>query len=381
VTEQRLLKDSVDLPAVKRISEAFINIDPSFKRDEFERASMNGLASLELKQRIDHIVHALTRVLDPNFKKTAKLLQQLPSVWDHGDGSDSNAAYAAWPVIDYVAHAGIEQPKLALSCLEALTGLFSAEFAIRPFIERYPAQCFDTFEHWLKHDDEHVRRLVSEGTRPRLPWGKQLTEFIADPSPIVSLLDALKADPSLYVRRSVANNLNDIAKDHPEIAIEICQRWQREPQKKEPQLEHQNRIAWVIKHATRTLVKQGHPASFALLGYTHEPKIRAIGMHLSRLAIVLGEAMRFSIELQCMKPNQRIVVDYAVHFVKANGRLAKKVFKLKNCSLGLNERVTLEKSISFKPISTRKYYPGEHVIAVHINGKEYARHSFMVEPK
>ncbi len=366
------MKNSLGEKAVKRIAAMLVKSQPSFEQQAFESAALTKLDTLELKERVAHIIAAMHNFLPDNFPATAAILIKCKDNWIAGDEGDSYQVFAAWPIIDYIAVYGIEHPELSLETLKTLTSLFSAEFAVRPFILKYPELCLKTFELWTNDNDEHVRRLVSEGTRPRLPWGLQLKPFIVEPSPCLPLLNALKADSSLYVRRSVANHLNDIAKDHPALVLSTCKDWQKS--------NGQNTdVAWVIKHATRTLVKAGHPASFALLGFTNKPKISLQKLSLSTQKIAIGENISFNLALENKQDiAQSFVVDYAIHFVKANGQQSAKVFKLKNCHLAPNQGIALKKNHSFKIISTRKYYPGEHKIEMLINGVAAGEQSFLL---
>ncbi|WP_432468810.1 DNA alkylation repair protein [Agarivorans sp. Z349TD_8] len=370
MAEQMLMKNALAEPALQRIAKGLVAVYPQFDALGFTELAQAGLEQLELKQRVQHIIAALQQTLPQDFGQTAKLLSNLPKYWDGGDPKDSLRGFAIWPVTDYVAVAGIEHPLLALPVLAKLSPLFSAEFAIRPFLELHPEQTWAQLHRWLAHQDEHLRRLVSEGCRPRLPWGAQLKSLIRDPSPIIPLLEQLKNDPSLYVRRSVANNLNDISKDHPERVLDLCQAWQKN---------HDPQLDWVIKHATRSLVKQGHPLSFPLLGYTAKPKLQLQEFALLNARFKLGDVLTFALAISAEKSQQKFVLDYALHFMKANGKTAAKVFKLKNLCLNRGETFAMEKNHSFKAISTRKYYPGKHYVALHINGRELARLSFIVE--
>jgi 3-methyladenine DNA glycosylase AlkC len=262
----------------------------------------------------------------------------------------------------------LDHPKTALSVLKQLTGLFSAEFAIRPFLIAHPEYCQKQLAKWTQDKDEHIRRLASEGSRPRLPWGMQLKPYIEDPSPNLPLLEALKNDSSLYVRRSVANHLNDIAKDHPDLVIAICKRWYPDAS---PDLR------WVIKHATRSLVKSGHPEVFPLLGYSDTIELTAPRLQLSSDLVQMGESLEFQLDLKSSGAGQqKMVVDFAIHFVKANGERKPKVFKLKSVSLAPGESSRLVKAHPIKAISTRKYYPGTQLLEILVNGKSMVSREF-----
>jgi len=364
------MKNSLSSKVVQAMANSLLAVFPDFEHERFAALASDGLLSLELKQRVQHIIVALQNTLPQDFCHTAQILAALPEYWDDLPEAQQMSGFAVWPLIDYVAVAGLEQPQIAYKVLAALSPRFSAEFAIRPFIERYPEQSWSQLLAWTQSEDEHLRRLASEGCRPRLPWGKQLSALVAEPQPILPVLEALKDDSSLYVRRSVANNLNDISKDHPEWVLDLCQRWQKDATKQRQ---------WLIKHATRTLVKQGHPRSFQLLGYTAEPALVVEEFALLNEQVKQGQALTFGFALRATQPQQNWVVDYAVHFMKANGQKAAKVFKLKNVGLQQGECFAMEKSHSFKPISTRNYYLGEHYVALHVNGQEVARRTFYLE--
>lgn len=360
MTDSPLMKAGLGPAAVRRIGTALQHADAQFSRDAFVKTATRGLDKLELKDRVGHLIEALHRYLPEDFKETASLLVRAKEHWDPGDPDDPLRGFAGWPLIDYIPAYGLDAPTIALPALRELTSLFSAEFAIRPFILQ---QFVPTVEHltvWCDDPDPAVRRLVSEGTRPRLPWGQRLPPFVADPSPIFPLLERLKSDSSASVRRSVANNLNDISKDHPERVIEICRAWQAE------NLPHGDKL---IRHALRTLIKAGHPDVFPLLGYTASPEISVKDPAVSPRDIKLGESVTVTATLVSTgRSHQRVVLDYAMHHVKANGRTTAKVFKLKELSLAPGESVTISRKHTFRNITTRAYHPGTHAVELLING-------------
>ena len=368
MAKHRLMKDGLSAAAVTRIAESLARTLPEFPKKRFIKEAQSDLQSLELKERVRHIIGVLHRSLPTDFGETAGILLRLKTNWIPGDPDDNLRGFAAWPVIDYVGEYGLGHPKKALEVLKELTALFSAEFAIRPFIIEHFELTFQTLELWCADPDEHVRRLVSEGSRPRLPWGQQLPQFIADPAPVFNLLEKLKDDPSEYVRRSIANNLNDLSKDHPDAVIACCRRWKENapPNRK-----------WIIRHATRTLVKSGHPDVFSLLGYTERPKLKFRSLEIFPKKIRIGESIEFKFNLQSThsKP-QTVVIDYAVHHMKANGSTSLKVFKFRILKLAPGETAELTKRHAIKPITTRKYYPGVHALEILINGKTFGKAAF-----
>jgi 3-methyladenine DNA glycosylase AlkC len=354
--------------AVARIAHVLSAIIKDFPSEDFKVSALTGLESLELKQRVAHLIDVLVEYLPNDFQSTATILLQVKQHWDWGEEEDALSGFAAWPLIDYVAVYGINDPELALTVLKELTPLFTAEFALRPFIKQHFDITYPQLLVWCDDTDEHVRRLATEGIRPRLPWGLRLTRFCDEPQPILTLLEKLKDDPSVYVRKSVANNLNDISKDNPNDVVTICQRWIKgaSPQRQ-----------FIIRQALRTLVKDGRPDVFPLLGYTAMPKLELLGLSLTENRIRLGDAIQFSVEIESRsKQQQSFILDYKVHHVKANGATSAKVFKWKNITLQPRQNVQLQKSHSFKLITTRKYYAGIHSIELQINGKSMAKAAF-----
>lgn len=365
--KRTLMKDGLGPQAIKRIGSSIALVVPGFNARAFQKDAERGIDELELKARVHHLIAVLHTHYDLPFKKLSKYLQDLPSVWDRGSAVDNKAGFAAWPLIDYIAAHGLQHPKESLQTLEKLTPLFSAEFAVRPFIQQHTDVTYTKLLEWCEHDSEHVRRLASEGSRPRLPWGMRLPQFIKNPEPLAAILEKLKVDESLYVRRSVANNLNDISKDNADWMIELCGTWLGDAH------QHSN---WIVKHALRSLVKAGDVRVFPLLGYAAAPQITASEIKLNKKRVTMGDAISFSCVITAGEQAQNLVVDYVVYFMKANGKLAPKVFKLKNIILGANEAVEITKSYSFKPITTRRYYAGVHQVAIQVNGKEVARADF-----
>ncbi len=366
VKENKLMKDGLNEAAICRISNGLSAVLPNFEASEFERLALSGLDRLELKERVEHIIKALDVTIDDPFKRLVKPLCSLPDRWDYGNPNDSTRSFAAWPIIDFVAVKGANEPKLAMRVFEAITHLNSAEFAIRYFIVHHYDVTFKTLLKWCDHKKEHVRRLASEGCRPRLPWGIQLKQFIEDPLPLFHILEKLRLDESQYVKRSVANNLNDISKDHPELVLERLKQWRSTDE---------GESDWVIRHACRSLIKQGHPKSFVLLGYTEKPKV-SCGNLVCDKKVKIGQILNFSFLLNSEKNKQKVVVDYAIDFMKANGKTSRKVFKLKNLEINKGEEIDIAKSHSFKLISTRKYYAGKHHLAILVNGEEVAEFAF-----
>lgn len=233
-----------------------------------------------------------------------------------------------------------------------LTKRFSAEFSIRPFLVRYPDATYARLEAWSKDANVHVRRLVSEGTRPRLPWAPRLRAFQDDPQPVLALLERLKDDSERYVQRSVANSLNDIAKDHPDLVTDVCRRWMSDATPGR---------AWIVKHALRSLVKKGEQGALSIIGASGAPSVAVDLIALEPREVKLGGELRFAISItSTMKQSQNLVVDYVVHFAKASGETRPKVFKLRRIELGAMDRIELRGAVSFAKMTTRRHYTGRH---------------------
>jgi 3-methyladenine DNA glycosylase AlkC len=317
---------------------------------------------------VQHVTRALERHLPAAYPRALKTVLAAAKHWDAGDPSDPLRGFAAWPLIDYVAHAGLDDFTRSMAALRTLTPLFTAEFAIRPFLERYPKKSLALLRKWAKDKDPAVRRLVSEGTRPRLPWGGHLKAFCEDPRPTLALLELLKDDTSEYVRRSVANHLNDIGKDHPDLLLATCKRWKRGASKERQ---------WIIERATRSLVKAGHPGVFELLGHGSPTHVTMQHLNVTPKRVRLGGSIEFSFTLTSRsKQAESLVIDYAIHHQKADGSLRPKVFKLRRLTLGKGGTVEIQKRHTLRAITTRRYHSGKHAVEILVNGKPMGRRSF-----
>ncbi len=364
---RRLMKDGLNGPALKRLADAVSQAWPEFDDAGFLKAALDGLDDLELKDRVRHVIAVLNRFLPDAYLQALKIVVRAGGLFPAGQSGDSLAGFAAWPLIDWVPEYGLHNFDASMKALKKLTSLFSAEFAVRPFLIADTERALDHMRGWIDDPNEHVRRLVSEGTRPRLPWGSRLPMFIEDPSPVIELLNHLKDDPSQYVRRSVANNLNDIAKDHPATVVKVCREW-----KKGASAER----GWIIRHGLRSLVKQGNPGALRVLGYTTDPKVSA-SLCLSARSLKIGDDLSIEVSLTSKASHtQKLVVDYVVHHVRANGKTTPKVFKLRNLDLEPGQSVSFTKKHSFAPRSVRRYYPGEHMVELVVGGQSMGRYSF-----
>lgn len=369
-------KHLIDAEVVRSIGSHLQRVDAGFARRGFEARARAGLEALELKARVLHVADALIAALPADVDRAAGLLEA--SLGPPGQGDDLSAlrtgegglgGWAVWPLTEAIARIAIDTPERGLAALHAMTQRMTAEFAIRPFIIRHPALCFATLARWTGDPSAHVRRLVSEGSRPRLPWGQRLQALVVDPSPTLPLLAALQDDPSEYVRRSVANHLNDIARDHPSL----ISGWLASHL---PGASAQ-RVA-LLKHASRTLIKQGDPAVLHAWGVGAAFAGEATWLVApARVAIGGSLTLTLALRSRSAKP-QRLVIDYAMHHRKADGSSSPKVFKGWTLELGPREARTLERQHSFKLVTTRRYYPGEHTAELRINGQSLAAKKFQL---
>jgi 3-methyladenine DNA glycosylase AlkC len=348
---------------------------PGFDRARFEQLAGNGLEALELKARAMQIASALEGCLPPSFAAAATVIETSlgPPLPEHEgvaqarDDAAGLSGWVVWPLGEYVARRGQQDAARALACLHALTQRFSAEWAIRPFIVHHPELCFATLRRWTQDPSAHVRRLVSEGSRPRLPWGLQLKALILDPSPTLPLLERLQNDPSAYVRRSVANHLNDIAKDHPAWVAQWLEHHL-------PGSSAEGRA--LLRHASRTLIKRGDPRVLAAWGLGKAFKGQAL-LSVAPRRLRVGDTVELRVELiASARRAQSLVLDYAVHHVKANGSVSAKVFKGWSLTLSGGEHRHFTKRHSMRAVTTRRYFAGTHRVELQINGQVVAAAAF-----
>lgn len=349
-----------------------------FDRRGFEKQALSGLDALEFKARAMQVADALEAFLPEDFDRAAGLIETSLGPPGEGDGlgfrttQDGLAGWICWPLGEYISRRGIGSPERTLIALHALTRRFTAEFAIRPILLRHPDVVFRTLQAWTRDPSAHVRRLVSEGSRPRLPWGLQLKPLIADPSPTLPLLRALQDDGSAYVRRSVANHLNDIAKDHPERVAA----WLQEHL---PGASQQRRA--LLRHASRTLIKQGHAPTLKAWGLGHAFKGEA-SFRVTPKRLRIGETLQLQVDLRSQaRQSQSLAIDYLVHYVKSNGGTSAKVFKGWTLNLAAGEFRKLEKTHSFRPVTTRALFPGTHRLQLQANGKVLAEAAIVLVEK
>ncbi|MCU0941983.1 MAG: DNA alkylation repair protein [Hydrogenophaga sp.] len=354
-----------------------------FDAGQFESVALDGLEQLEFKARAMRLADALEATLPEDFDQACGVIEAAlapplpldesgePVGLQEGVNADGVAGWALWGTGEWVARRGLHAPERALACLHAITQRFTAEFAIRPFIDQRPEATWPVLHRWVNDHSAHVRRLASEGSRPRLPWGLRLQALVGDPSPTLPLLRALQDDPSSYVRRSVANHLNDIAKDHPDLVAA----WVREHRSGAGPAREA-----MLRHASRGLIKAGHPPTLAAWGLAHGLQGTAtLSVHPQRVRVGGTVALDASLR-STSRSRQALVVDYAVHHVKANGGTSAKVFKGWKVDLAPGETRHLEKVHPLREVTTRRLYPGLHRVDLRVNGATVAEAAFDLRP-
>ncbi|MEM1334754.1 MAG: DNA alkylation repair protein [Actinomycetota bacterium] len=324
-------------------------------------AALDDFEALELGARAQQIADAMAAHLPADRRLAIQLVEA--SLGPELDGADEfgMATFFYWPHVKFVAEHGHDHLDDALRLQYELTKRFTAEFSIRAYlVGEHRDATLDQLAVWTNDPNEHVRRLVSEGTRTRLPWAPRLHEFVTDPSPVLPLLEALHDDESEYVRRSVANNLNDIAKDHPSLVVETCRRWW-------PDADADGRR--MIRHALRTLVKAGDLDALDVLGFGPSSPARVVGGRVEPTSARIGGTVRVHVEVENPSTDRaNALVDVRVHFVKANGSTSPKVFKGAELELAAGETATVSKKVSVRQHSTRIHHAGTHAVDALING-------------
>ncbi len=361
--ETLLLKNLLGPQAIATIADAGTAATPRFDRPMFTRAALDGLDALSIMERVRHIADALHGALPYDYGATLDTLRAMAPRLTHG--------FQAIAITEVVARHGLDDFDRSMAALAELTRFGSAEFAIRPFLTADADRALGIMEHWTASDDEHVRRLASEGARPRLPWAARVPALKVDPTRAAPILEALKADAAIYVRKSVANHLNDIAKDRPEWLVERLAKWSQDD----------DRTASIVRHALRTLIKKGDPAALALIGVGHGAAVAVRRFAVEPATVRLGDQIAITTELVSESPDdQPLVVDYRIHYARPGGKSAPKVFKLKSFTLAGRDTAALSISQTIRDFTTRRHHPGRHRIELIVNGQTLAEAAFDILP-
>ncbi|MDN9859767.1 DNA alkylation repair protein [Clostridioides difficile] len=346
-----LLKNMYNRESLYEVAVAIQSVYNSFKVDEFIKSTMDETwNNLELKARCRKISMSLGMYLPEDYNEALSILEK-----------SVTGFYFAFFFPDFVEVYGQDDINwdLSISALERNTEYWSSEFAVRAFIIKDEERMMAQMRKWSKHKSEHVRRLASEGCRPQLPWGQAISKFKKDLTPVLPILEQLKTDTSTYVQKSVANNLNDISKTHPDLVISIAKDWYGKNKS----------TNWIVKHGCRTLLKKGNRDVLALFGYDDTTSINLQDFTLETTSISIGEDLTFSFNILAKKAT-KTRLEYGIDYIKSNGKRNRKIFKISEVSLKENEKKSYMKKHSFADVSVRKHYPGIHSIAIIINGIE-----------
>lgn len=347
---------------IAALADALQQAYPPLDGKEFTRCVFDSdWEQRELKDRMKHVAVTMKAFLPLKYPRAIELLKKVSPNF-------SGFEFMFFPA--FVEYYGLDQFEVSVSALEHFTQFSSSEFAVRPFIKKYPEKMMRQMSLWAGSNNFHIRRLASEGCRPRLPWAMALPDFKNNPKPVLAVLEILKNDESDYVRRSVANNLNDISKDHPQLVIDVVKSW----------LGQSNNTDALVKHACRGLLKAGNEEVLALFGFTEANHVE-LGLFVVDSEVSIGEQLQFEFSLKTTNPELgKLRIEYAVDFLKSNGKQSRKIFKISESNYSTREKQVIKKH-SFKLISTRRYYAGTHGISVIVNGREMASQSFQLNGK
>lgn len=360
-----LLKNRYNYESIQDLALRIKAVHHSFLVDDFISAVMDKTwDELELKARMRQISINLGKYLPADYEQALGILDMVVAGYPDGF-NDFTLMY--FP--DFVEVYGQDECHfdLSMAALERYTPSSTAEFAVRPFIISHEKRMMAQMSVWSRHENEHVRRLASEGCRPQLPWGQALARFKKDPSPVLGILDQLKTDPSLYVRKSVANNLNDISKTHPDLIVKIARNWYGKN-------EYTN---WIVKHGCRTLLKKGNKDVLEIFGFADAACVSIGGFTLSTASVSIGENMAFSFDI-VVKKETKVRLEYGIDYMKANGKRNRKIFKISELLLKKNTKKSYTKTHSFADATTRRHYPGTHALTLIVNGAERGTLDFEV---
>ena len=357
------LKEIFNTERLQHIATEMTAVYPAFDAKGFLKLARTGLAELSVMQRMARVSECLHAVLPLGYEASLEVLRAL--------APRLNSGFVSMCLPQYVATYGADRFDVSMDALKYFTTFGSSEFAIRHFLRRDLERSLELMHAWSLDDNEHVRRLASEGCRPRLPWSFRLEQIQADPRLAAKILDNLKADTSLYVRKSVANHLNDITKDHPDWVLDLIEGWSLD----------NKHTAWIAKHALRSLIKQGNLRALTLIGAGGKPEVEIVDVRVHPPVIGLGEKITLSFAVtSTVADSQRLVIDYAIDYVKANGSTSAKVFKLKALTLPGNGTERLSRGQHIKELTTRRHYAGRHAVHIMVNGERLASTAFEILP-
>ncbi|MFT4978712.1 MAG: 3-methyladenine DNA glycosylase AlkC [Myxococcota bacterium] len=348
-------KNFIDAAALRRLAAQLTAGTPDFDGPGFVAAAEPGLEALELKGRVRHIASVLRPRLPEAWPEALSvLLAGMGAPLSDTDAVSAN--FYLWPLVQVVEEHGLSHPEASLSALRAMTRRFTAEFAVRPYLQQHPDVAWPMVTAWTEDDDVHVRRLASEGSRPRLPWGRRLVGTTARG---LAIIECLKDDPERYVQKSVANHVNDVSRDDPRAALALARRWSDgAPARRQ----------WIVRHGLRSLIKAGDADALALVGF-EPPQVTVSDLSISADTIPIGASFVVSATIAARTGSaQALMVDVIFDMQRKRGR-SRKVFKAGQRTLAGGESWQWSHTLSLRPITTRRYYPGEHSVTLQINGR------------
>jgi len=349
-------KNYYNYDSIKKVALDIQTVYPQFEVDAYmDQTVDDSWEALELKDRVRRMALVLREFLPADYEEALGVIDQV--VMKYGSWLEG----FAWFATAFVEEHGLDDDHLeaSIEAMKRYTQYASAEFAVRPFIIKHEALMMQHMLAWSKDDCEHVRRLSSEGCRPQLPWGVALNSFKKDPSPVLPILEQLKEDPSVWVRKSVANNLNDISKSHPELVVKIAREW----------LGKNKDTDWIVKHGCRTLLKQGNREALALFGFNDGASIEVDDFAVQTPTVALGDELSFSFSI-AVAEDTKVRLEYGIDYVKANGKQSRKIFQLSESSFKAGTKKDYVRRHSFADVSTRKHYLGTHAVTLIVNGVE-----------
>lgn len=362
-------KNMINENVAKQITMAIVRNYPEFDKKSFLKNIDKELEPLELKDRVVFIATKINNFLPENLKKSLTILKG--AIKQNEKDKVGVFGFATWPLTEYVSRYGLLEFDLSMNILKEMTKVFTAEFAVRNFFLHDEKRTLKYFNNWVDDKNEHVRRLVSEGARPLLPWGQKLPSFVKDPKTTWNLLETLKTDESEYVRKSVANHLNDHSKNHPDMVVKKLLEWQKSDV-------YDKNLDWVIRDASRTLIKKGHPKAFLLHG-VEAGKVEVLSQKIISKKVDLGNVLQVEVEFKNKSSKKlKIILDHEVHLLRANNKHNVKCFKGKKIELLPSEQKKLSFKIPLKPVTTRTYYSGKHFWNIKVNGVSEEKLSFIL---
>ena len=345
------LKEEFNEFFIHKLANELLTVHTGFNWEKFVKATFtDDWQNKELKERMRFITSKMHKFLPLSYVEQIQIIKEVAPKFSGIQGF-------VFP--DFVQVYGLEDFSTSIKALEFLTEFSTSEFAIRPFIEKYPKETVKQLLIWSKSNNHHVRRLSSEGSRPKLPWAPPLRGFIKDPTPVLQILENLKNDESLYVRKSVANHLNDISKNHPTLVLTIAKKWYGRTKNTD----------WIVKQALRTLLKKGNKEALTIFGTANADKIEVEALQLSKNKLKIGEGFTFTFEINNTdKTHLTLRLEYIIHFMKSNGSTSPKIFKITESIFASETKKQLVRKHRFANLTTRKHYVGKHQLTIVVNG-------------